>query len=71
VQFPAIRPYQRDWLRRDALALDPSRLPRITSTILNGLRNLETELAGDCAVVRYAALPDTLHQTAQRWAHNR
>lgn len=51
--------------RPDVVILDLSRLPWLTSTILDGLRDLETELDG--VEVRYTGLRDDLHQMAKRW----
>lgn len=51
--------------RPNAVVLDLSRLPRLTSTVLDGLRDMESELAG--VEVRYAALPGPVHETALRW----
>lgn len=51
--------------RPHVVILDLSRLPWLTSTILDGLRDLETELAG--VTVRYTGLRDDLHQMAKRW----
>ncbi|MEW2478917.1 SulP family inorganic anion transporter [Mycobacterium sp. NPDC049093] len=51
--------------RPDVIVLDLSRLPWLTSTILDGLRDLETELVG--VEVRYVGLRDDLHQMAKRW----
>ncbi|WP_237164551.1 SulP family inorganic anion transporter [Mycolicibacterium peregrinum] len=51
--------------RPHVVILDLSRLPWLTSTILDGLRDLETELAG--VEVRYTGLRDDLHQMAKRW----
>lgn len=47
------------------VVLDLSRLPRLTTTVLDGLRDMEAELAG--TEVRYAALPGPVHETARRW----
>lgn len=51
--------------RPGVVILDLSRLPWLTSTILDGLRDLETELDG--VEVRYTGLRDDLHQMAKRW----
>lgn len=47
------------------LVWDLSAQPVLTSTMLNGLRDAETELAGIRVI--YAALQEALHETAQRW----
>ena len=44
-----------------------SHQPRVTSTILDGLRDAEAELAADGLRVTYAALPDAVLTTAKRW----
>ncbi|WP_051288790.1 SulP family inorganic anion transporter [Mycobacterium sp. URHD0025] len=49
----------------DAVVLDLSRLPWLSSTILDGLRDLETGMHG--VEVRYAGLRDDLHRAALRW----
>jgi hypothetical protein len=49
------------------VVLDLSQLPWVTSTILDGLRDLETELSGNGVSVTYAALRDSVRPTAQRW----
>ncbi|OBJ98638.1 sulfate transporter [Mycolicibacterium fortuitum] len=51
--------------RPAVVVLDLSRLPWLSSTILDGLRDLEAEL-GDIEV-RYTGLRDDLHQMANRW----
>ncbi|WP_234706186.1 SulP family inorganic anion transporter [Mycolicibacterium setense] len=51
--------------RPQVVILDLSRLPWLTSTILDGLRDLENQLDG--IEVRYAGLSDELHETARRW----
>lgn len=45
-----------------------SHQPRMTSTILDGLRDAEAELAADGVRVTYAALPDAVLTTAKRWS---
>ena len=47
------------------LVWDLSAQPVLTTTVLDGLRDAETQLAGVRVV--YAALPQDLHRTAQRW----
>ncbi|CQD17437.1 hypothetical protein BN970_03734 [Mycolicibacterium conceptionense] len=51
--------------RPDLVILDLSRLPWLTSTILDGLRDLEIQLGG--IEVRYTGLRDDLHRMARRW----
>lgn len=47
------------------VVLDLSRLPWLSSTILDGLRDLETEISD--VEVRYAGLRADLHEAAKRW----
>jgi len=47
--------------------LDLSQLPRVSSTVLDGLCDLETELTGERVTVVYAALTDSVHAVARRW----
>jgi len=49
------------------VVLDLSQLPWVTSTILDGLRDLEAELSGNGVSVTYTALRDSVRPTAQRW----
>jgi sulfate permease, SulP family len=51
--------------RPDVVILDLSRLPWLTSTILDGLRDLETELTD--VEVHYTGLRNDLHEMAKRW----
>jgi hypothetical protein len=49
------------------LVLDLSRQPKVSSTILDGLREFDTEMAGLGIRVVFAALPDSACDTARRW----
>jgi MFS superfamily sulfate permease-like transporter len=53
--------------RPRTVVLDLSRQPRVTSTILNGLRDLDTELATLGVRIVYAALREPVRTTARRW----
>jgi sulfate permease, SulP family len=53
--------------RPKTLVLDLSRQPKVSSTILDGLRELDTEMAGLGIRVVFAALPDSACETARRW----
>jgi SulP family sulfate permease len=53
--------------RPKTLVLDLSRQPKVSSTILDGLRELDTEMAGLGVRVVFAALPDSACETARRW----
>jgi SulP family sulfate permease len=53
------------------LVLDLSRQPKVSSTILDGLREFDTEMAGLGIRVVFAALPDSACDTARRWAGGR
>jgi MFS superfamily sulfate permease-like transporter len=49
------------------LVLDLSRQPKVSSTILDGLREFDTEMAGLGIRLVFAALPDSACDTARRW----
>jgi len=53
--------------RPKTLVLDLSRQPKVSSTILDGLRELDTEMAGLGVRVVFAELPDSACETARRW----
>jgi sulfate permease, SulP family len=53
--------------RPKTLVLDLSRQPKVSSTILDGLRELDTEMAGLGVRVVFAELPDSACDTARRW----
>jgi sulfate permease, SulP family len=49
------------------LVLDLSRQSKMSSTILDGLRELDTGLAGLGVRVVFAALPNSTRAVAERW----
>jgi hypothetical protein len=49
------------------LVLDLSRQPKVSSTILDGLREFDTEMAGLGIRVVFAALPDSACDAGRRW----
>lgn len=53
--------------RPATVVLDLRRLPKVTSTVLDGLRDFETELARDDVRVVYACLAPKVHDVAVRW----
>ncbi|MCK0172980.1 SulP family inorganic anion transporter [Mycolicibacterium sp. F2034L] len=53
--------------RPSEVLLDLSRLPRISSTVLGGLRDLEEDLRRDGVQVWYTALRESVRATARRW----
>ncbi|MGV0741202.1 SulP family inorganic anion transporter [Mycolicibacterium sp. XJ870] len=49
------------------VVLDLHQLPLVTSTILDGLRDMDTELAQNNVRTVFANMRDDVHATAQRW----
>lgn len=54
--------------RPKTLALDLSRQSRVSTTILNGLHDLDADLDTDGVRVLFAGLPDSALATARHWA---
>ncbi len=53
--------------RPTAVVLDLSRLPRVSTTVLDGWRDMESALADAGIEVRYAAMRPGVHDMARRW----